>query len=197
MAMVNFFERLDVACARHNFSLTYVITASLRRYTYRSWVLFIPAKGLMNIRNTRASLKSPEANRDGKLACSFLNVAGATLSMERNQRAEERFLDQHVFYDLLNLNDGFDAPGIKYFSKDDFAKVLDRLEVFGIGVLGIEPWPNGEFGDVSTFEEYGDDPADPKWYRKAYGDFLERGIESHFSATYAIPEEILKRFVAS
>jgi hypothetical protein len=114
-----------------------------------------------------------------------------------DQRAEERFLDQHVFYDLLNLDDGFDSPSIKYFGKDDFAKVLDRLEIFGIGVYGIEPWPNGEFGDVSIFGDYGDDPADPGWYRKAYSDFPERGLESHFSATYAIPEAILKRFVTS
>src|SRR6185369_7135122 len=44
MEMVNLFKRLHVGCTRHSLSLTYVITASLRRYTYCSWVLFIPGE---------------------------------------------------------------------------------------------------------------------------------------------------------
>ena len=37
---------------------------------------------------------------------------------------EEEFLEKYVFYDLENLNDGFDSPLIKYFSKADFEKIL-------------------------------------------------------------------------
>ena len=38
---------------------------------------------------------------------------------------EEEFLEKYVFYDLEDLNDGFDSPSIKYFSKDDFEKILE------------------------------------------------------------------------
>ena len=31
-----------------------------------------------------------------------------------------KFLEQHIFYDLENLNDGFDSESIKYFNKKDF-----------------------------------------------------------------------------
>jgi hypothetical protein len=49
MEMVNLFKRLDVGCTLHSFSLTYVITGFLRRYTYCWRVLFIPVSGLIGL----------------------------------------------------------------------------------------------------------------------------------------------------
>ncbi|WP_061248613.1 hypothetical protein [Leptospira noguchii] len=94
------------------------------------------------------------------------------------------FLDQNVFHDLHNLNDGFDAHDIKYFSTEEFMKVMDRCEKFGIILLGIEPWPNGEFEGVKVREEYPHLDAS-NWHRTAFKEFLKEGVTSHFSASYA------------
>ena len=109
--------------------------------------------------------------------------------------SQVRFLEQHVFYDLVDLNDGFDVASIRYFGASDFQSVLDRAEAFGIEIYGIEPWPDGKFGGVRTYEEYSDDPADPAWYRAAFRDFLGEGINTHFAASYGVPQGVLGRFL--
>ena len=111
-----------------------------------------------------------------------------TLSSENIEKTR-KFLDQHIFYDLENLNTGFDSPGIKYFSKDDFEIILDRVESFNLSIFGIEPWPEGRFGGVMTCEDYNSSPSDPKWYRAAFQYFLDCGITSHFAASYGLPDE--------
>ena len=108
---------------------------------------------------------------------------------------EEEFLEKYVFYDLEDLNDGFDSPSIKYFSKDDFEKILDRAEFYGLKIFGIEPWPDRQFFNVRVYEEYDTLPENPEWYRDAYARFLEEGVTSYFSATYGVPEYLLKNFL--
>lgn len=112
---------------------------------------------------------------------------------ERNCLRERtyRFVHCRLFDGLQNLNNGFDVPRIAYFSAADFAVILDRAEALGIGILGIEPWPDGEFGGCKTYEPYTDDPADASWYRLAFSEFLSEGITTHFSATYRVPESRL------
>lgn len=110
------------------------------------------------------------------------------------ERAKE-FLDQFIFYGLKNLNTGFDAPGIKYFSKEDFEIVLDRVEFFKLSIYGIEAWPNKQYGDTEVYQSYRKKPANPKWYRSAYKKLLKRGITSHFSASYGIQGELLDLFI--
>lgn len=100
---------------------------------------------------------------------------------------DRAFLDMYVFAGLHDLNDGFDTPSISYFSREDFETVLERVARLGLGVYGIEPWPNGEYACCLTFEEYGDDPCDPAWYRRAFQDLLDHGVESHFAASYCVP----------
>ena len=41
---------------------------------------------------------------------------------------KEEYLDAFIFKELSNLNTGFDAKAIKYFSKEDFKIVLNRVE---------------------------------------------------------------------
>ena len=103
----------------------------------------------------------------------------------------EIFLEQYIFFDLKDLNDGFDSAKIKYFSKEDFEKVLDRAELYGIKIFGIEPWPDKRFFDVKIYEEYNTSADDPKWYRTAYQEFLTEGVSSYFSASYGVPEGLL------
>lgn len=104
------------------------------------------------------------------------------------------FLDQHIFYDLKDLNDGFDVEAIRYFSDVDFEKVLKRVDFFGISIFGIEPWPNKTFYDVVVCEQYGMEPNDPRWYRTAYKKFLKEGVKDYFSASYGVPDEVINKF---
>ena len=106
----------------------------------------------------------------------------------------KQFLDQHIFYDLTNLNDGFDSESIKYFSKEDFEKVLDRAEFFGLEIYGIEPWQNKKFSGVRIYDDYNTASNDPKWYKKAYKQFLREGVTSYFSASYGLSDKLLELF---
>src|SRR5262245_39302287 len=113
--------------------------------------------------------------------------------MERIELRERtyRFVLCRLFDGLQNLNTGFDSPQVAYFSAEDFGVILDRAEALGIALFGIEPWPDGEFGGCKTFESYTGDPADPQWYRTAFREFLDEGIQSHFAASYGVPEQML------
>lgn len=104
------------------------------------------------------------------------------------------FLDQHIFYDLNDLNDGFDVEAIRYFSKSDFEKVLERVKIFNIMIFGIEPWPNKEFYNVTVYEESGKEANDSGWYYAAFENFVREGIEDYFSASYGVPEELISIF---
>jgi hypothetical protein len=67
---------------------------------------------------------------------------------------DKDYLDKHIFIGLTNLNDGFDAPGIKYFSEKDFDIVLTRrVKEHGIAVYGIEPWLNRDYYATSVYED--------------------------------------------
>jgi hypothetical protein len=105
---------------------------------------------------------------------------------------KEEFLETYIFKGLENINDGFDGETIKYFTEQDFEKVLDRVEQYGLGVYGIEPWKDGEYYDCKIFENYTNDATDPQWYRKAFQDFLAEGNELQYSASYEVPEQYLQ-----
>lgn len=88
----------------------------------------------------------------------------SSLKREKNQK----FLDEKIFTGLENLNDGFDSEEVIYFSELDFQTVLEGVEKYGLGIFGIEPWLNKEFYDVLSFEDFGENPFDPNWYKKAF-----------------------------
>jgi hypothetical protein len=104
---------------------------------------------------------------------------------------KEEFLNQHVFYGLTNLNDGFDVIGIKYFSQKDFETVLARVEKLDISVFGIEPWIDGDYYDAKGYEDYNKKPNDSQWYKKAFSEFKELKIELQYSASYDVPHNLL------
>ena len=105
--------------------------------------------------------------------------------------SKEEFLNKYVFYGLTNLNDGFDAVGIKYFSEKDFETVLLRVEKLNISVFGIEPWINGSYFDVKGFEDYGEIANDPKWYKNAFSEFKNLKSDLMYSASYGVPYALL------
>ncbi len=106
---------------------------------------------------------------------------------------EQEYLDKNVFHGLTNLNNGFDAEGIKYFSENEFKIVLDRVQKLGLGIKGIEPWKDGEFYGVETFEQYVSDPTDSNWYMDSFDRFKETRDTIQYSATYWIPDKLLNQ----
>lgn len=111
--------------------------------------------------------------------------------MERSEEKKKDFLDRNIFIGLKNINDGFDAEGIKYFSEEDFEEVLKRIKKYGLGIYGIEPWKNGEFFDVLGYQDYTKDPTDSNWYFKAFKKFKEHKETLQYAASYYFPTTIL------
>ena len=103
------------------------------------------------------------------------------------------FLEKNIFKGLENINDGFDSESIFYFTAVDFEIVLDRIEKYGIGIFGIEPWLNGEFYDVLSYKDFSRDPADSKWYRKAFLSLKINGSKFQYAASYDVPEKLLSQ----
>ena len=104
------------------------------------------------------------------------------------------FLDLYIFKDLKNVNDGFDTEDVIYFSQEDFEVILSRVERYGLGIYGIECWRDGEFYDVSVYENKTNDPGDSSWYRKAFEQFVESNRGMQYNASFFVPEELLKGY---
>ncbi len=110
--------------------------------------------------------------------------------MMKTYMKEFEYLKTNVFIGLNNLNNGFDAATIYYFSESDFEIVLDRVEKLGIGINGIEPWLNGKFYAVEVFEEFDTIPTDPKWYREVFLEFKKSGEKLQYAASYEISDDL-------
>ncbi|MBF4516335.1 hypothetical protein IRZ71_08275 [Flavobacterium sp. ANB] len=101
-------------------------------------------------------------------------------------KTKNDYLNTNVFYNLKNMNNGFDTESIHYFSQSDFEIIINRIEELGIGILGIEPWLNGEFYDIKVVEDYGGISTDSKWYRKAFEEFKKENENLLYAASYDI-----------
>jgi len=116
----------------------------------------------------------------------------------KKRSLKEKFLEKNIYIGLTNLNNGFDSKSIKYFSKKDFQRILTRVEKFGLGIYGIEPFENGKYFDCKVYEEYSEDPTDKNWYHRAFNEFVEKneGCTStqvlQYSASYFIPYSLLR-----
>ena len=101
------------------------------------------------------------------------------------------FLDKFIFFELENLNDGFDVKTIKHFSESDFRIILERAEKLKVIIHGIEPWKDGEFYDVLSSEDFNDTDKDSNWYWKAFQQFIDSGESLVYAASYEIPRNLL------
>lgn len=111
-----------------------------------------------------------------------------TNSEKDTQFKKLEYLKNNVFYGLTNMNNGFDVDTIYYFLESDFEIILERVEKLGVGVYGIETWLNGNLYDVKGSREFGSDPLDSKWYKKAFLEFKQCSEKNLlYSATYYIP----------
>lgn len=109
-----------------------------------------------------------------------------TLPLEGSRKYE--YLSKHIFFGLSDLNDGFDVACISYFTEAQFEVVLQRVkEKRLVGIYGIEPWKDGEFFDVDTFENYKTYPQDPNWYFTSFEKFKKLGLDLQYSASFYVP----------
>ena len=99
------------------------------------------------------------------------------------------YLDDNIFCDLENLNNGFDSLSISYFSPEDFMVVMERCKEKQIGIYGIESWLKDDkvYYSVKNFEDWKTYPHDSKWYYDAFNQLLASGKDLMFSASYYIP----------
>ncbi|MHA7941719.1 hypothetical protein ACJOV8_001395 [Formosa sp. 3Alg 14/1] len=111
---------------------------------------------------------------------------------EEEELQAQKFLETHIYNGLKNLNTGFDAEYIYYFSEADFEIILDRVEENNISIFGIEPWLDSAYYDVTTYEDYNTAANDPKWYRKAFTEFKSREKNLIYAASYRVPKSVLK-----
>ena len=106
---------------------------------------------------------------------------------------QSEFLEQHVFTDLKNLNDGFDEASTFYFSESDFETILQRTEHLGIGLYKINPYFEGKEYQGTTHEDHKKKATDSRWYKKAFKT-LRMGQEGLiYSATYKVSKKLLAR----
>lgn len=131
------------------------------------------------------------------LAISLITGCHSTENIEpqsynMNQMNESIFLETYIFQGLKNLNDGFDAETIYYFSESDFEIVLNRAEKLGIEIYGIEPWQNGGFYDVKIYEDYETTADDPNWYQTAFAEFKKENEILQYAASYGVPTRLLQ-----
>ena len=106
---------------------------------------------------------------------------------------QTKFLEQHVFTDLKNLNDKFEEDSLYLFTESDFEIALQRIEHFGIGVYKIEAWLDGKLYDTSIHIDFRKKATDPRWHKKAFKTFKTRQDGLSYSATYKVSNRLLAR----
>ena len=106
---------------------------------------------------------------------------------------QEKFLEQHIFTGLKNVNDGFGKDGIQFFSETDFEIVLDRAEHFGLSIYTIAPWSKDESHEASSHEDHKKKATDPKWYKKEFVTIKTRQEGLLYSAKYKVSKKLLAR----
>ncbi len=106
---------------------------------------------------------------------------------------QEKFLEQHIFTGLKNINDGFAKDEIQFFSESDFEIVLQRAEHFGLSIYSIEPWIKSEVLEASSHEGHKKKATDPKWYKKEFLTLKMRQEDLLYSAKYKVSKKLLAR----
>ena len=107
--------------------------------------------------------------------------------------SQSEFLEQHVFIDLKNLNDGFDEASTHCFSESEFETVLQRIEHLGIGLYKINSYFEGETYKEVTHEDHKKKATDPRWYKKAFLTLKMSQAGLIYSATYKVSKKLLAR----
>lgn len=106
---------------------------------------------------------------------------------------QTEFLDKNVFLDLTNLNEGEDKDTVHHFSEEDFEKILDKAEHYGMGIYQIESRLSGEVKALVSHEDLKKKATDPKWYKKTFLTSKMGTPGLVYSATYKVSKKLLAR----
>lgn len=106
---------------------------------------------------------------------------------------QTEFLEQNIFTDLKNLNDGLDQEDIQYFSESDFETILQRAEHFGLSIYEIKTLLNGEVYEATGHVDHKKKATDPRWYKKAFLTLKTRQAGLLYTATYKVSKKLLAR----
>lgn len=106
---------------------------------------------------------------------------------------QTEFLDKNVFVDLTNLNEGDDKETVHHFSEEDFEKILDKAEHYGMGIYQIESMVDGKSHALATHEDFKKKATDPKWYKKTFLTSKMGTPGLTYSATYKVSKKLLAR----
>ncbi len=107
---------------------------------------------------------------------------------------QPKFLEQHVFNGLTNVNKSKDENSAHQFSEKDFAVVLERCAYFGIGIYTIESFLDGESYGASVHEDFRKKATDAAWYNKVFSTFNHTQEGLTFSASYKVSKKLLDRY---
>jgi len=95
------------------------------------------------------------------------------------------FIENVIFKGLTNHNDGFDAVGIKWFSKEDFEIILKRTEQYRLFISAIEHWPLDDADDCKLY--YPVERGCRPWYFQAFEYLVKKDRTNLFSASFNQP----------
>ena len=71
--------------------------------------------------------------------------------------------------------------------------LYEEFNSFNISIHGIEPWKDGQFYDVLTYEDFNLKGNDREWYWEAFHKFIGLKIELQCAASYEVPKELLDK----
>jgi hypothetical protein len=110
---------------------------------------------------------------------------------EIDEAKKNAFLEAKIFQELENQHKGIKDKSIHYFSEEDFKKVLERAEYFGLGIYKIQAWRKKKPFDSLVHEDYNKKSTHPKWYKNAFIDLKKREKDMLFSADYRVSKKLL------
>lgn len=100
--------------------------------------------------------------------------------------AQESFLQKFVFRGLNELKPVWDSPEIAHFNAPDFIRVIDRCNVLGVRIIGIEIFTTeGQELDIEIPE------ADSNSWCLSFIQKYQERIDLSICATYDVPGRIL------
>jgi hypothetical protein len=129
----------------------------------------------------------------GKFSLFLHDIFQTQIFRKNTNMEQEKFLEQHIFIGLKNVNDGFGKDGIQFFSETDFEIVLQRAEHFGLSIYSIEPWIDNKFQEVIVHEDHKKKATDPRWYKKEFLTLKTSQAGLFYSARYKVSKKLLAR----
>lgn len=106
---------------------------------------------------------------------------------------QQEFLEKNVFIDFKNLNENFEENQLHYFSEEDFEKVLEKAEYYGLTIYTMDTIVDGVSNFSMDHTRFHKKATDPKWYKKAFLTYKNREKGLIYTATYKVSAKLLAR----